>query len=139
MKQIKCYGPGNCRDCNIKLKMLSHLEDMKNALTSRVHAGEKILTRWYHMSQKIATVMPAYSLLCWKNCGQLACYAHCWWQCDSIKKFGPPYLHQINHESRGPLDTGSTLSRILSRECSIVAQQRVNYHFISCCKTSNCY
>lgn len=47
----------------------------------------KLITRWYFTPEKLHKINPALSSQCWKKCGHIGSYFHCWWECPIIQAF----------------------------------------------------
>lgn len=55
----------------------------------------KLVTRWYITPLKASYFVKNGSTLCWKGCGGVGTFFHCWWECPKIQVFWKSVHHQI--------------------------------------------
>lgn len=57
-----------------------------NLLTIKL-SSLKLIHRWYLTPVRVVHFNSGASKLCWKGCGIIADFIHCWWNCSRLRGF----------------------------------------------------
>lgn len=54
----------------------------------------KVLTRWYFTPLRLFHMKAQSNSLCWKGCGMVGSFNHCWWNCPVVQQFWKVIVYQ---------------------------------------------
>lgn len=67
---------------------------------SLIEANVKLLTIWYYVPSRLATIYPEASPLCFRGCNLVGSMFHIWWTCPRIRSYWNKFFLHIEENNR---------------------------------------